>query len=153
MRRVWKQIIDMPPVWLLFFLLMGYGQSRLFNPGAYDGPFSDMVGWLLIGLGIAMEVLSFFAFRRHKTTIVPRNTPAAMITSGPFRISRNPIYLANCIILSGAVLVFGSVIGFALVPAYMALITLRFIRHEEAGLEAEFGAAFRQYRQRTRRWL
>ena len=146
-------MIDMPPVWLLIFLIAAYVQSVVFNPLGYQGRIWDGLGVGLILAGIALELSSALQFRRHMTTLVPRNTPKAMITSGPFSFSRNPIYLANCIILAGAVLLDGSVVGFLLIPAYMTVITYRFIIGEEAGLEGEFGAAFRDYKQNTRRWI
>ena len=79
--------------------------------------------------------------------------PDALVTTGPFAISRNPIYLADALILMGLSLRWDAPIGVLLVPAFVWLITRRFILAEEARLSDHFGAAFDAYRKDTRRWL
>ncbi len=75
-----------------------------------------------------------------------------MITAGVYAHSRNPIYLADAMILAGAALVWDAA-ALILVPLFMAVITWRFIQDEEAGMRAQFGDAFQGYAARVRRWV
>lgn len=105
---------------------------------------------MLAGLLMAAAMMEF---ARARTTIIPRQAPAALITSGIFRMSRNPIYMADLLILAGFSLIWGSVLGLALVPALAWLLQTRFIEGEEARLEDVFGSEFTDYTARTRRWI
>ncbi len=153
MKYLWKNVIDMPPTWLFIFMGLAWIQARTYNPAALVSGSWFWTGWLIIALGVALAAVSFLMFRRHGTSVVPRNTPKAMITTGPYRFSRNPIYLADALILLGFVLLQGSVVGLAFVPVFMALIQARFITGEEMGIRAEFGEVFDHYCLTTRRWL
>ncbi len=153
MKSLWKNVVDMPPVWLLAFLAAVWVQARWFNPAEYVGTASYFVGWLLILLGLGIATISIALFRRHKTTVIPRNTPSAMITAGPYRYSRNPIYLADAFILLGFIVLKGSVLGLIFLPVFMLVIQTRFIHGEEAGLEAEFPDEFKAFCGSTRRWI
>jgi len=153
MKSLWKNVVDMPPVWLLAFLAAVWVQARWFNPAEYAGTASYVVGWLLILLGLGIATISIAMFRRHKTTVIPRNTPSAMITAGPYRYSRNPIYLADAFILLGFIVLKGSVLGLIFLPVFMLVIQSRFIHGEEAGLAAEFPDEFKAFCGSTRRWI
>ncbi|NOX40410.1 MAG: isoprenylcysteine carboxylmethyltransferase family protein [Alphaproteobacteria bacterium] len=153
MKTLWKNAIDMPPVWLLVFLAAVWGQARAFNPANYSGSPSYFVGWFLILLGLGVATVSIAMFRRHKTTVIPKNVPTTMITSGPYRYSRNPIYLADAMILLGFIILKGSVLGLITLPIFMLVIQSRFIHGEEAGLAAEFPDQFKAFCGSTRRWI
>ena len=88
-----------------------------------------------------------------RTTVIPRRNPAALVTGGVFRLTRNPIYLGDAALLTGAILWWDAPAALPLVPAFVWLITRRFIRDEEARLRAAFGADFDRWAARVRRWL
>jgi protein-S-isoprenylcysteine O-methyltransferase Ste14 len=150
---LWRNVIDMPPVWLLAFMAAVWGQARIWNPLGFDATLTLWLGWEFIIAGLALALWAAFYFLSHKTSVVPRNTPKAMISDGPYRISRNPIYLADAMILLGFALLQGSPVGILTVPVFMAIIWTRFIKGEEAGLRATFPEEFDAYTTRTRRWL
>jgi protein-S-isoprenylcysteine O-methyltransferase Ste14 len=75
-----------------------------------------------------------------------------MIRGGIYRLTRNPIYLADALILTGAILRWDAA-SLVLVPVFMAVIQRRFILGEEAGLRTAFGADFERYAAQVRRWL
>ena len=153
LKYIRKSILDLPPSWLALFLVITWLQVRWFNPFGYDTPLINYVGWGLIGLGVALMFWALMQFLALKTTVVPRNIPSAFIAKGPYRFSRNPIYLADTLVLLGFVLLVGSALGVVLVPVFMALIYHRFIKGEEAGLQAAFPEEYRAFAARTRRWL
>jgi len=99
---------------------------------------------------MAMAVLEF---GRHRTTVVPHFTPKALITNGIFSRTRNPIYLGDSFVLTGAVLWLDAPLGLVLVPVFMWVIQLRFILPEEARMRHAFGDAFEAYAQNVRRWV
>jgi protein-S-isoprenylcysteine O-methyltransferase Ste14 len=111
-----------------------------------------IAGTVLIVGGLFIFISALLQFRRHRTTVMPRETPVAMIDSGIYRLSRNPIYLADTLFLAGATLWWDAA-SLLLVPLFVMIITRRFILGEESGLRAVFGAAFDRYAAQTRRWL
>ncbi len=146
------KMFDYPPVWLVGAL--GLARAEVWALGrGYDLPAVTMLGNLLFWTGLAILGLAALSFLRARTTIVPHRDPDALITTGLYRLSRNPIYLADLLILGGLALVWGSVAGLVLVPVLGRILTQRFIRPEEARLRAGFGAEADAYFARTRRWL
>ncbi len=117
--------------------------------GAAARPF----GWLFVGAGLLLFVWTLWAFRRHRTTVNPYQGAAALCTGGPFRFSRNPIYLGDWLILIGASLLLKTAWPLLFAPLIWAMIRYGVIRHEEAHLEAKFGETYRNYKARVRRWL
>ena len=111
-----------------------------------------IAGTVLIVGGLFIFIAALLQFRRHRTTVMPRETPVAMIDTGIYRLSRNPIYLADALFLAGAALWWDAA-SLLLVPLFVMIITRRFILGEESGLRAVFGAAFDRYAAQTRRWL
>lgn len=142
--------IDFPPVWLAGFAVAGGILGRIlplhlaWNPAA---------GALLVGLGLALMALAVIQMMMARTTIIPRRDPAALVTGGIFRLSRNPIYLGDALLLAGLLFYWDALIALPLVAAFMVVIERRFIRAEEALMEGHFGEDFTAYAARTRRWL
>ena len=111
------------------------------------------VGLCLACAGVALEIATASAFRRHRTTILPHRGATALITGGPFSKSRNPIYVGNTMLLAGAGLFFG-IAWLLLAAAAAALLTQKLaIEREERHLAARFGAEWQDYAARTPRWL
>ncbi len=150
---IWNKYFDWPPVWLLIFMAIAWAQVQVWNPLSYTSGFTTLIGRGAIAFGIVLMGVSFVMFQQHKTSVVPKRTPKSIITTGPYKYSRNPIYVADAIVLIGYVLTLGSVISFILVPAFGWVIRKRFINGEETGIRAEFGQAYDDYCQQTRRWI
>ncbi|MBD3787975.1 MAG: isoprenylcysteine carboxylmethyltransferase family protein [Sphingomonadales bacterium] len=142
--------IDLPPLWLAHFAAAGWGVAQIV-PVALPG--GGLVGRALVGVGLALMATAAAQMVARHTTFIPRRDPAALVTGGVFALSRNPIYLADALVLSGLLILWQGVLALPLVPAFMALITRRFILGEEARIAAHFGADYAAYCSRTRRWL
>ena len=148
------QRLDMPPVWLAGFAALAWIQARFWAMGLeFGGGVVDLIAGLLIGGGVILTGLALVEFRRHKTTIIPHNTPSQLIRSGIFKRSRNPIYLADVVILTGLILVFDAVLALPLVPVFVWVLERRFIVPEEDRMRREFRADFARYEQDVRRWV
>lgn len=144
--------LDLPPVWLAGFAALAWGQARLVLSGGW-GAWAGWLGLALIGLGVLLAAAASYEILRQHTTIIPRRTPGALVQSGVYRISRNPIYLGDAIILAGLCLHWQALAGILLVPAFMALIQKRFILGEESRIRVEFGAEYDSYAEEVRRWM
>lgn len=148
--------LDYPPVWLLAFIALAYALDRFapnFGLGVALGNWSVPVGGVLFMAGLALTAAAVWEFSRAKTTIIPHQPPKALITSGIFAYSRNPIYLADVMMLSGVILYWGAVLALPLVPLFAIVIRKRFIDGEEKRLEDAFPTEFQAYYSSTRRWI
>jgi len=116
-------------------------------------PFAKGAALLLLALGFLLRVWATFHFYVHRMRVISLAPQATLITSGPYRFSRNPLYLGgNVFVFFGAALLLGSPAALALTALHLPLMD-RFIRREEAQLERRFGNEWRSYRRRVRRWL
>lgn len=146
--------LDMPPVWLVLCIVLAWVQARYLAFGlSFGGGWVDLLGGLLVGAGVLLMALAFVEFRRHATTVIPHNTPSALIQSGVFSRTRNPIYLADTLILAGLILRFDAVLALVLVPVFVWVIERRFIVPEEDRMRREFREEFARYEQKVRRWV
>ncbi len=151
-----KPTTKSPPPPLLFFgcLVLGWGLGFLHPLPLRVPELLRFIGcgclWLLsVGLG----AWGLFTFKRHGTTHEPNGLASALLTSGPFRFSRNPLYLALSLLLAGFGLLLDSVWVLALTAGLVLLLDRLVIVREEARLQAQFGEGYTAYARRVRRWL
>ena len=140
--------IDIPPFWLTLALGLSWGLGGVWSVAGFG-----LAGIALIAVGLALMAVALVAMVLAGTSFVPRRDPAALVTGGVFAISRNPIYLGDALILTGAIACWGAVLALPLVPLFMMLITQRYIKDEEARLRAGFGHAFDTWAARVPRWI
>ncbi len=145
--------IDWPPVWLLGFMAATWGLARLFPGLAVAVRGQVLAGLVLIGIGVLISVLAVQQMARARTTVIPRRDPNALVTSGVFRVTRNPIYLSDWIMLLGWIVLWGAVLALPLLWLFPRIITRRFIEGEEERMRAHFGDRFEDWANRTRRWI
>ena len=143
----------LPPVLLLGAIIAMVALHFLWPVASWiPGPWR-WLGVVLVVLGLGLNVYASRLFERRGTAIRPFDRSSVLVEDGPFRMSRNPMYLGMMLILGGVALGLGTVTPWIAVPMFMALIQQRFIRSEEKKMEAEFGAAYVAYRRKVRRWL
>lgn len=143
----------LPPVWVMLCVLLQLALDRWFPLMVFDAPWSRMTGAGLILAGLGLILWSAWWFRRRQTPIVPGNAPLAMITDGPYRLSRNPIYAGMLLIITGLAFAMGSLTPFLVVTLLFGLLRDLFVVPEERIMEEEFGDQWRDYTKRVRRWL
>ncbi len=142
-----------PPVYVLVSILaIVLLHFVLPGPVIFPKPW-NLLGILSLALGAALPVLAVMAFRRAGTSPEPFRVPAALVTSGIYGVSRNPIYMGFLLVMLGIVVLLRSLVPIVVLFGYMVLIERNVIRVEEAILAEEFGARWLEYKQRTRRWL
>ncbi len=110
-------------------------------------------GLVLGAAAIALEITTALTFRKAKTTIMPNRTATSLITSGPFRFTRNPIYLANTMLVSGAGLYFAN--PWLVIAAFIAAALTHHlaILREERHLALAFGEVWKDYAEKVPRWV
>ena len=143
--------IDLPPVWTALFAAVMWSVKQI-----YSRPMPSeivFVGWALIAAGLAAIVWSVVTMQRAPTTPIPRQNPTALVTSGPFQWTRNPIYMGDAMILAGLALVWSVPLTLILIPVFISLITKRFIIGEEARLMRVFQNEFADWAAVTPRWV
>ncbi|MFT3953061.1 MAG: isoprenylcysteine carboxylmethyltransferase family protein [Piscinibacter sp.] len=146
--------LPLPPIIFVACLLGAYGLDQLMPlPALLPPTWMRLKGALMIGAGLALVSASAAALARGRTTILPHRGATRLVTEGPFSLSRNPIYLANALIMAG----FGGLSGshWYDVAAITCLVLddRLAVRREEAHLAARFGEDWRAYAARVRRWI
>lgn len=119
-------------------------------------PMSDIlfaVGWVMIAGALAIDITAMRTMSRHKTTIMPNRASEHLVTDGPFSFTRNPIYLANVMMIAAIGLVSG-IVWFLPMALVAGIATQKLaIEREEKHLDARFGKRYRDYVKRVRRWI
>lgn len=144
--------IPWPPLLYGGFAIAGM-LLQSYAPLPWPLPAAGLIGTLIFIAGIATDIGTMLLFVRRKANILPHRAATRLITDGPFRFSRNPIYVGNTLMLAGAGLAFSSL--WLLIAAGLAAITTHFLAvlREEEHLRAKFGGEWEAYASRTPRWL
>jgi len=160
-------VIAPPPLIYLAFLLLGWGLAYL---GARPEAVVSGLDWLSAGFGLELAVrrgvaLTLIAgglllegtatglFRRSGTAVQPWKPSTALIIEGPYRFSRNPIYLGFAVTYAGLAIAMDSWIALLLLVPCLFVVDRFVIQREERYLVNKFGPAYEAYRQKVRRWL
>lgn len=144
----------MPSTYFIALLLLSLGLHFFFAlkqltiPSPYN-----YLGVMFIISGVMMNFWSDSLFNKNKTTVKPAEDPSVLMMSGPFRISRHPMYLGMVMILLGLAIFLGSAIAFLPLMIFMIIIETIFIPEEEKNLKRIFGEGYLNYKQKVRRWI
>ncbi|PWK60450.1 methyltransferase family protein [Roseicyclus mahoneyensis] len=148
-----KGFPDLPPLWFLLALGLVWVLGSYLPLVRLFGPVFQAAGILLTLTGLGLIGWAALWFWRKRTTIEPHHAPTSLIVEGPYRLSRNPIYLGLLAIVAGAVLWQGAASAVPVPFAFAAILSRRFIEPEEAALRRAFGPEAERYLTATRRWL
>ena len=120
---------------------------------AFGGPWARAAGVLLLLFGFLIRVWATTHFYAHAMRVISLVPQGTLVTSGPFRFSRNPLYLGgNVFMFFGAAMLLGSPSALVATALHLPLVD-RMIRREEKQLQRQFGEAWQSYAKRVRRWL
>jgi len=144
-------IPDYPPVWTLLAIVVVIIGNLLLPEFLFDFQIR-WIGTAGMVAGLGLIVWSAFWFRRKKTTIDPHERPTTLLIEGPYRVSRNPIYLGMAVICLGVVIYVGNPIGIFPALGLIWILHHRFVLPEENGLIEVFGDEGKAYVAETRRW-
>jgi protein-S-isoprenylcysteine O-methyltransferase Ste14 len=142
-----------PPVWMLLALLAEVALGRWLPRHYWLPPSLRYLGVPFVLAGVALALSAHRLFKRAATGLRPFSPSTQLVLGGPYRVTRNPMYLGMTLVLVGAALLTRALTPLLVPPLFMLLITLLFIRYEEAHLERAFGADYLEFKRRVRRWL
>jgi protein-S-isoprenylcysteine O-methyltransferase Ste14 len=139
---------------LLFAALMWLLSTSLPSLG-WTSPWRTTAAAVLFSAGFAIALAGVLEFRRAKTTVNPLTPEAAavIVTSGIYRLSRNPMYLGLLLVLIGWAVWLSHILPLALLPFFVLYMNRFQIEPEERALTAKFGGQFGEYARSVRRWL
>ncbi|EKF41058.1 hypothetical protein NA8A_17855 [Nitratireductor indicus C115] len=145
-----------PPIIYLIAIAASVAAGLAYPLPWFGAPLSDILfalGWLMIAGFVFIDVQAMRTLFQAKTTILPHQGAHALVTDGPFAISRNPIYLGNSMLVAGLGFVTGNP-WFLLFVFLAGFMTFKLaIEPEEKHLALRFGKKYRDYQKKVRRWI
>ena len=146
--------ILLPPVLPALFTLVGAVVHRgAWRVEPLPASWPLVAGGVLMAAALALAISAFVVFRRHDESLDLRRPTRRLVSAGPYRISRNPVYLAFLVFIAGLGCANNAgAVMLAVVPAVAALNWYT-IPHEEAYLRRTLGADYDEYAARVRRWI
>ena len=142
-----------PPVAIYAPLLAGWVGTQQWGDPVDLGAWRVPLGCVLVVLFVVWNGWSLWLFGRHRTGLLPGQATETMIEEGPFRLSRNPLYVGLLALYLGLALLAPTFWGLVLFPLAVLLVLWGAILPEERFLHERFGAPYDEYRGRVRRWL
>jgi protein-S-isoprenylcysteine O-methyltransferase Ste14 len=142
-----------PPVAIGVPLLVGWLATLLWGDPVGLAGWRVPLGWALVLMFAGWNGWALWLFHRNETGLLPGQPTRAMIDEGPYRLSRNPLYVGLLALYLGLGLLAPTVWGLLLFPAAVVLVLWGAIRPEERFLHELFGASYVDYTRRVRRWL
>jgi protein-S-isoprenylcysteine O-methyltransferase Ste14 len=145
-----------PPLIYAGLFAVGYAVHRFVPlhlwPGGTPPPVRT-IAWILIVVCLGLAASAVVLFRRAGTTPNPMEPTTAMVMHGPYRFTRNPMYVSLVGLYVAVTLFANSAWPLILLPVVVLLVQRQVIAREEAYLEAKFGEEYRAYKARVRRWI
>jgi protein-S-isoprenylcysteine O-methyltransferase Ste14 len=146
-------LIPPPVAWGIAFLA-GLGAEWLHPLRAGPTPMPRIwLGCVVFAVGGALAIWAILTMRRAGTAVRPDSPTTAIVVNGPYRTTRNPIYMGMFLAQAGLAIGFDNVWMFATLPPLYAVIRYGVISREEAYLQRKFGTVYRDYQSRVGRWL
>ncbi|WP_432477170.1 methyltransferase family protein [Nocardioides sp. GXQ0305] len=145
--RVW------PPVAISVPWLVGYVADRLWFDLGRGGPVWTVLGAGLVVAFVVWNGWCLLLFRHRRTGLLPGQTTTTLMVRGPFRVSRNPLYVGLLALYAGVALLVGSVGALVLLPVAWWLLHWGAVLPEERYLHERLGEEYDLYRRQVRRWL
>jgi protein-S-isoprenylcysteine O-methyltransferase Ste14 len=142
-----------PPLIYVAGFLIGIVLELLFPIAA--PPLALALAAALIGglIWLALDGAAMLHFRRARTSMVPMKPSTALVTSGPYRLTRNPMYVGMAVLYAALALALGVIWALAVLPIVILAVDRLVIAREEPYLKRKFGDRYLEYKRRVRRWL
>lgn len=143
----------MPTTYFIILMVLSIGVHFLYPIKKILYPPFTYFGFLLILVGIILNLWADRLFKKMDTTVKPFKDPKVFLTSGPFRISRHPMYLGMTSILLGVAIINGTIITFLFPILFVIIMEFLFIPFEEKNLDKIFSFKYSDYKKKVRRWI
>ena len=148
------RIFPLPPIVLLLFLASGYVLQQLIPLGSGKPAVESVIaGNALMVIAFVIALLGAWQMFKARTTIHPGGSASALVTSGIYRRTRNPMYLSFLFFMIGFGFVMANPWMILLAPVLLLYVQERIIKREEGYLTQRFGPEYIAYRNKVRRWF
>jgi protein-S-isoprenylcysteine O-methyltransferase Ste14 len=152
----YAEVAIKPPLLFLGALALGALLSLVIPLGprlASPNGLALTVGLIFVAIGFALAALAVRNFRRAGTSIVPGEPSTALVVTGPYHVTRNPIYIGLVLTYFGLAIILTSLWVLLLLIPVLIVLQRGVVEREEDYLERQFGDAYRKYKARVPRWL
>jgi protein-S-isoprenylcysteine O-methyltransferase Ste14 len=146
-------VIAPPPLVYAGALAIGLLLHRFFPIKCLPGVAARLLGRVCMSLSGMLALSALVEMRRAGTHVDPRQPAMALVTQGPFRLTRNPLYLSLTLLYAGIALMVNSLWAILLLPGAVIVIRYGVINREERYLERTFGEQYLSYKAKVRRWV
>ncbi|MBA3490847.1 MAG: isoprenylcysteine carboxylmethyltransferase family protein [Rubrobacteraceae bacterium] len=146
-------VIAPPPLIYAGALLSGLLANRRYHIPFLPRPLMRILGWPLVAGGFAVGLLGYREMRRAETNLDPRKPATTLVTEGPFRFTRNPLYLSMTLLYGGISALANALPALLLLPIVLHLMRRGVIEREERYLERKFGDVYLLYKVKAPRWI
>jgi len=146
-------VVAPPPFIYLGALAVGFVLEALLPSASLPAWLTWPLGGVLLLAGLALMRSFLFAFRRAETTVDVRKPTTTIVTTGPYRFTRNPAYVGLTLIYSGIAILAGALWPFLTLAIALVVMDVGVIRREERYLERKFGDEYLRFKAARRRWL
>lgn len=142
-----------PPVYMFASIALMVVLDWLSPFGFKAGPLLWGFGGCFISLGVFLDIYCALLFKKANTGIVPFHEATSVVETGPYKITRNPMYVGMVLIQLGVVVILGNLLAFLPLVVFVWIIQKNFIEGEEGYMEATLGQPYIDYKSRVRRWI
>lgn len=145
-----------PPLLFAAGLAIGWALHRAYPlPLLGDGGRTAglVLGWAGVALAGVLLAWALLSFARARTAILPNRPARMLVLGGPYRFTRNPMYVGMVLLYLGATALIDTIWTLPLLPLVLWILHRAVVRLEERYLAAKFGADYEEYRRQVRRWL
>lgn len=148
-----SNVIVFPPLIPMTGFLAGVVAEQIVPAGAWIPDGLRVLGAVLLVVGLAGFAWMVITMKRARTPIHNAKMPTTLVETGPFRWTRNPMYLFGSTGYAGLALVLANVWSLALLPVVVVVIHFGVVLREEQFLARRFGDVYEQFRRRVPRWV
>ena len=146
-------VVAPPPLIYVGALAIGLIVHRFFPVKFFPGAGARLLGRVCTGISGMLALSAFLEMRRAGTHVDPTQPATALVTQGPFRVTRNPLYLSLTLLYAGIAFMVNSLWAIVLLPGALIVIRYGVINREERYLERTFGEQYLSYKAKVRRWI
>lgn len=152
---MFRNLLKLPVLLVTLMVALMFMADRWFAAYRFGLEYQGLCAFIIFASGVLIVTAGGYAFKKASTTVNPM-TPektTQLVTSGVYRLSRNPMYVGFFLWLTAAVIYIGNVVNLIFLPVFVLVANVLYIRPEEEALRILFGDAFTEYVSMVRRWI
>lgn len=142
-----------PPLIYIIGFLFAYAMNKFYQIPMLGPPLSIILALLAVTPSAFLGLWSLLEFWRARTNILPHKPSSSLVIVGPYRVTRNPMYVSLALLYVSVGFLLSIAWAFVVLPAVIFIVNIYVIRREESYLESKFSEQYRDYKKQVSRWL